>query len=78
MSGPISVKGKEYGAGQMLAFKDVLSDQEIADALSYIRNTWGNKAPIVNPDQVKKAREETKDHSGYMTVPDLLKISFQE
>lgn len=78
LSGPIKVKDKEWGAAQMLAFKDVLSDQEIADVLSYIRNTWGNKAPLVKADQVKKAREETKDHSGYMTVDDLMKVSLQE
>lgn len=78
LSGPIKVKDKEWGAAQMLAFKDVLSDQEIADVLSYIRNTWGNKAPVVKLEQVKKAREETKDHSGYMTVEDLMKVSVQE
>ncbi len=75
LSGPIKVKDKEWGAAQMLAFKDVLSDVEIAAALSYIRNSWGNKALIVKPEQVKKAREETKDHSGYMTVEDLMKVS---
>ena len=68
LSGPITVKGKEWGAGQMLAWRDVLSDEEIAAVLTYVRNSWGNKAPIVKADQVKNAREETKDQSSYMTV----------
>jgi mono/diheme cytochrome c family protein len=33
-----------------------LSDQEIADVATYIRNSWGNAAPPVAPGQVKKAR----------------------
>lgn len=74
LSGPISVKGKEWGAGQMLAFKDVLSDEDIAAVLCYVRNAWGNKAPLVKADEVKKARTETADYSGYMTVPELMKV----
>lgn len=78
LSGPIKVKGKDWGAGQMLALGAVLSDEEVAAVLSYVRNSWGNKAPLVKAEQVKKAREDTKDHSGYMTVEDLMKVSVQE
>jgi mono/diheme cytochrome c family protein len=34
-----------------------LSDQEIADVTNYIRNAWGNAAPLVTPEQVAKARK---------------------
>jgi mono/diheme cytochrome c family protein len=74
LSGPITVKGKEWGAVAMLSWKDTLTDQEIADVLTYIRNTWGNKAPVVKVDQVTKIRKETAEHSGYMTVADLEKV----
>ena len=63
LSGPIKVLDKEWGAGAMLGWKDLLTDQEIADVLTYIRNSWGNKAPPVKADQVKRIREETKDHA---------------
>jgi len=33
-----------------------LSDQEIADVANYIRNSWGNAAPLVTPAQVARAR----------------------
>jgi mono/diheme cytochrome c family protein len=33
-----------------------LSDQEIADVATYIRNSWGNAAPAVSAGQVKRAR----------------------
>jgi mono/diheme cytochrome c family protein len=35
-----------------------LSDQEIADVATYIRNAWGNAAPVVTPEQVAKARRK--------------------
>jgi mono/diheme cytochrome c family protein len=42
--------------GSMPAYRDKLSDQEIADVTTYIRNSWGNAAPAVMPAQVTKAR----------------------
>jgi mono/diheme cytochrome c family protein len=42
--------------GSMPAYRDKLTDQEIAAVASYIRNAWGNAAPAVEPDQVAKAR----------------------
>ena len=74
LSGPIEVRGKTYGLGAMLPFKDVLDDEQIALVLSFIRNSWGNKAPAVEAELVKKAREETKDWTGNMTVEELNKV----
>ena len=34
-----------------------LTDQQIADVLNYIRNSWGNKGEIVTTKQVKKVRK---------------------
>jgi len=42
--------------GSMPAYAGKLSDQEIADVVNYIRNSWGNAAPLVTPAQVEKAR----------------------
>jgi len=41
--------------GSMPAYRQ-LSDQQIADVTNYIRNSWGNAAPLVTADQVVKAR----------------------
>jgi mono/diheme cytochrome c family protein len=43
--------------GSMPAYP-AFSDQEIADVATYIRNAWGNAAPIVTPEQVAKARRK--------------------
>jgi mono/diheme cytochrome c family protein len=41
-----------YGQGSMTNFRDKLNNQQIAAVLSYIRNSWGNKAPAVSDRQV--------------------------
>jgi mono/diheme cytochrome c family protein len=40
--------------------QDNLTDKQIADVLTYVRNAWGNKAPAVSPEEVAKIRKEGK------------------
>lgn len=56
--GPIERGGVQIN-GQMAAWKDQLSDQEIADVLSYVRSSFGNSGAAVTADEVKAIREET-------------------
>ena len=44
--------------GSMPGYARQWSDQEIAAVTNYIRNAWGNAAPLVSPAQVAKARQE--------------------
>jgi len=44
-------------AGSMPAYAAKLSDRQIADVTNFIRNSWGNAAPLVTPEQVAKARK---------------------
>lgn len=57
---PLTVNGKKYTT-PMIGLSS-LTDQEVADVLNYVRNSWGNKAEkdIVKPEEVKKARSEKK------------------
>jgi cbb3-type cytochrome c oxidase subunit III len=57
-SGPIQVNGKTF-SGAMPAWKDALTNDEIAVVLSYVRSAWTNKAAIVSADQVAAARNPT-------------------
>jgi mono/diheme cytochrome c family protein len=41
----------------MPAFGWNLSDENVADVLTYVRNTWGNAAPAVSGANVKDVRE---------------------
>jgi mono/diheme cytochrome c family protein len=56
MRGPIVVKGDTYD-GEMAPTD--LTDQEVADVINYIRNTWGNKAPYLNAADIAKAKKST-------------------
>jgi mono/diheme cytochrome c family protein len=44
--------------GSMPAYAMKMTDQEIADVATYIRNAWGNAAPVVTAEQVTKARRK--------------------
>jgi mono/diheme cytochrome c family protein len=73
ISGPITVKGTEYnnlmppyGVGVQM------SDDEVAQLLTYVRSSFGNTGSAVTAADVKKARDETASHTGPMTV-ELLK-----
>lgn len=56
--GPIQRAGTTIN-GQMASWKDVLSDQEIADVLTYVRSNFGNSGAAVTVDDVKAVREKT-------------------
>ena len=43
--------------GSMPPYAGKMSDQEVADVVSYIRNAWGNAAPAVTAAEVEKARK---------------------
>jgi mono/diheme cytochrome c family protein/lysophospholipase L1-like esterase/sugar lactone lactonase YvrE len=75
--GKIEVNGKvfdpEKGVPPMTAFGHILNDKEVAAVLTYVRNSWGNKAAPVSADTVRKVREATKDRSIFWKPEDLLK-----
>jgi mono/diheme cytochrome c family protein len=56
LTGKIVAKGVRYD-GVMPAWRGTLSDAQIADVLSYIRTTWGNKGSLVTAAQVRAVRK---------------------
>jgi mono/diheme cytochrome c family protein len=54
LSDPIEINGEEYN--NPMAAHSFLTDQQIADVLTYIRNSFGNKAGAVTVAEVKKQR----------------------
>ena len=50
------LQGRQGKLGRMPTWKDKLSDQEIAAAITYIRHTWSNRAPAVTPEMVQALR----------------------
>ncbi|GAB5525100.1 MAG: hypothetical protein Roseis2KO_29720 [Roseivirga sp.] len=37
------------------------TDQELSDVLNYVRNSWGNEAPFISPEEVAEIREVGKE-----------------
>lgn len=73
LQGPIKVAGQDYN-NVMAPLGGALNDEQIANVLSYVRQTWGNNAPDVEAATVTKIRADTASHTGYWTADELLKI----
>jgi mono/diheme cytochrome c family protein len=58
MTGKTEINGDTYQ--NVMAPHSDLSDQQIADVLTYVRNSFGNKASGVTALQVKTVRANTK------------------
>ena len=54
LQGPVEVNGRDYD--QSMPAQDYLDDDQIASILTYVRKSWGNKAPAVKAEEVKKIR----------------------
>ncbi|CAN5251896.1 GDSL-type esterase/lipase family protein [soil metagenome] len=74
LQGPMKVLDKEYG-GQvpMTPFGGMLKDEEVAAVLTYVRNSFGNKASAILPEQVKVVRAATQDQKGFYSPEELLR-----
>ncbi|MBU6328159.1 MAG: cytochrome c, partial [Verrucomicrobia bacterium] len=70
LTGPI--EGKTY-LGQIMVPMAQESDQWIADVLTEVRSSWGNKGDAVTPDDVAKVRKATKNVMEPYTMETLMK-----
>ncbi|NNG10807.1 MAG: c-type cytochrome, partial [Arenibacter sp.] len=74
LMGPIEVNGKKYpGQVPMTPFGKLLNAEEMAAVLTYVRNTFGNKASVISADKVKEVQEKIKDKEGFYSPAELLK-----
>jgi mono/diheme cytochrome c family protein len=55
LEGEITVNGKKYDV--LMPGQNYLNDQQIADVLNYVRNSWGNKGKIITVAMVKAERK---------------------
>lgn len=56
LNGPITVNGKAYN-GAMPPVS--ISEEQVANVLTYVRNTWGNEGDAVSVDEVRKVKGDT-------------------
>lgn len=75
MMGPIEVLEVKYpGVVPMTPFEHILKDDELAAVLTFVRNSWGNKASAIMPEDVAKVRAEVKDKAGFYQPAELLEM----
>ncbi len=70
LGGEIVVAGETYN-GAMPAWKDRMNDEEIAAVMTYVRASWGNDAPSVDPSVVAEVRDESGSRSKVWTDSEL-------
>lgn len=70
LQGPITVQGQTYSFAAPMAPLPYQTDEQIAAVLTYVRNSFGNKASAVTPEQVKAFRGEVGKPA--LTVADLV------
>lgn len=75
-TGPFMLNGVPFKspAPLMPAQGGVLNDQQIADVLTYVRNSFGNAAAAVTPEEVRVIREAEKARAAMWTEAELQKI----
>jgi mono/diheme cytochrome c family protein len=70
LTGPVTVEGSTFN-GAMPAWKDQLSDAEVAAVLTYVRSHFGNQAPAVSAELVAQERAATASRTAPWTVGEL-------
>jgi mono/diheme cytochrome c family protein len=72
LNGPIEVKGQQMNfPNGMVAIGAALSDADLANVLTYIRGSWGNKAGEVTADDIKSVRASMGARPQPMTAEQL-------
>jgi len=74
LSGPVTVRGATYSTNLMPDWGKSLSNEKIADVMTYMRASWGNTANEVTPEEVAAVRAKYASHSGPWSEAELLKI----
>jgi mono/diheme cytochrome c family protein len=74
VTGEIQVKGQSYNLPSMPAMGAALSDDDLAAALTYMRQSWGNKAPAISAEEIKAIRTEAGSRAQPWTAAELLAI----
>jgi len=80
LTGPVNVNGHLYKAPEIngdmpgIGYSQELSNEAIAQLLSFIRKSWRNDAEKVTTEEVAKVRQQLKARQNAFTVAELEKI----
>jgi mono/diheme cytochrome c family protein/glucose/arabinose dehydrogenase len=81
LTGPIEVNGHLYQSPELnidmpgIGYSKSISNQQIAELLSYIRKSWRNNADVITAEEVEKIRIKLKGREKAFTAEELLNNS---
>jgi mono/diheme cytochrome c family protein len=71
LTGPVTVKGQQFGSAVMQPWEKTLNDQKVADVLTYVRQEWGNKGGAIAKEQIAALRKELASRAESFVEADL-------
>ena len=73
LNGPITVKGQQmvFPSGMVAV---PLPDEDLAAALSYLRQAFGNKASPITAEQIKAVKTEVGNHPQPFTPEEIMQV----
>src|SRR4029453_12978908 len=74
LQGPVTVKDQQYGTAVMQPWDKTLTDQKIADVLTYERSEWGNNETPVTAEQLPALRKALSGRAESFTEHDILAV----
>jgi mono/diheme cytochrome c family protein len=80
LTGPVKIAGKVYKAPEIngdmpgIGQNSEYTDDDIAQVLSFIRSSWGNKAEKITATDITNLRSKFKDRQKNFTVDELNKL----
>ena len=75
LKGEILVNGETYGTNAAVNMAAVpITDREIANVTTYVRQAWGNNAPEILESEVSTFRNESKDQIDQWTGDQLIEM----
>ena len=65
--GPVTVNGITFNSA-MPPLETTLAEQQIADVLTYVTGEWGNKGTAYTVDDVRRVKNDVREHQGLLSV----------
>ena len=59
LKGPVTVNGETYDA--IMPPQSHLSDDDLANVLTFVQNSWGNSGDMITSDQIAESRSARKN-----------------
>lgn len=74
--GPMQLKGQTFdpskGVPPMPGFAPLLSDEEVAAVINYVRNSFGNESEFIQADQVARIRQSIEGRQDFYRIEEIM------